>query len=232
MCAWSEDEFMYFISPWHHLQMKLTRHSQEGWHREKVLTFFYLCAWWLCASARLWGFRHRHPHVYIYVNHRFKNICWHIVPTSTWKSSPAPSQSFEVMTGVWICTKPFSLDRKKGKKRKHIINIKSVALHSAKTSFTDVLTLKYEWIAVVASLRTLSRELKAFVLQRRWGNCRIYSRLCLSLILKGKSWDQKKKKQKSYMRMKKKQTTNKNTRKKSSIKVKSSHQSYHRQPSS
>ena len=126
MCVWSEDKFMYFISPWHHFQMKLTRHSQEGRYREKVLIFFSLWAWWLCASTKFWGFSDCHPFVYIYVNHRVKNICWHIVPTSTWKSSPAPSQSFEVMTGVWICTKPFSLSWKKKKKSKHIINIKSI----------------------------------------------------------------------------------------------------------
>ena len=189
MCVWSEDKFMYFISPWHHFQMKLTRHSQEGRYREKVLIFFSLWAWWLCASTKFWGFSDCHPFVYIYVNHRVKNICWHIVPTSTWKSSPAPSQSFEVMTGVWICTKPFSLSWKKKKEKKTHNKHKKHTLHSVRASFTDVLTLKYEWIAVVASLRTLSRELKAFVLQRRWGNRRIYSRLCLSLILKGKSWD-------------------------------------------
>lgn len=28
--------------------------------------------------------------------------------TSIWKSSPAPSQSLEVMIGVWMCAKPFS----------------------------------------------------------------------------------------------------------------------------
>lgn len=68
-----------------------------------------------------------------------------------------------------------------------MINTESLALQSLKNSSIDVLTLKYEWIAVVASLRILNRELKAFVLHLRWGNWRIYSRLCLSLILKGKS---------------------------------------------
>lgn len=52
-----------------------------------------------------------------------------------------------------------------------------------------VLTLKYEWIPEVASLRILKRELKTFVLHLRWGNWRIYSSPCLSLILKGKSWN-------------------------------------------
>lgn len=50
-------------------------------------------------------------------------------------------------------------------------------------------TLKYEWIAAVASLRILNRELKTLVLHLRWGNWRMYSKPCLSLILKGKSWD-------------------------------------------
>lgn len=43
----------------------------------------------------------------------------------------------------------------------------------------------------MAWLRILSRELKAFVLHLRWGNWRTYSTPCLSLILKGKSWNQK-----------------------------------------
>jgi len=42
-------------------------------------------------------------------------------------------------------------------------------------------------MAVVASLRILSRELKAFVRHLRWGNCLVYSREWRSLILKGKS---------------------------------------------
>lgn len=56
--------------------------------------------------------------------------------------------------------------------------------------FSYIFTLKYEWIAAVASLRILNRELKALVLHLRWGNWRIYSTACLSLILKGKSWNQ------------------------------------------
>lgn len=53
-----------------------------------------------------------------------------------------------------------------------------------------IFTLKYEWIAAVASLRILNRELKVLVLHLRWGNWRVYSTACLSLILKGKSWNQ------------------------------------------
>lgn len=49
---------------------------------------------------------------------------------------------------------------------------------------------------------------------------------------KGKILRPKKEKTKELHENEKKKTTNKNTRKKSSIKVKSSHQSYYRQPSS
>lgn len=74
------------------------------------------------------------------------------------------------------------------------INIKW--LHCVQIPIYEQFTLKYEWIAAVASLRILNRELKTLVLHLRWGNWRIYSTLCLSLILKGKSWNQRTKKEK------------------------------------
>lgn len=61
--------------------------------------------------------------------------------TSTWKSSPAPSQSFDVITGVWICTKLLSCNE----------------LH-----LSDTFSLNMRWNVNVMKSITLKRQIKPY----------------------------------------------------------------------
>lgn len=73
----AQDHFISFISPWHHFQMKLTRHRQESRDGEKVLVFVHLWAWWLCESR---GFKQCHS---LLCSHQSRDWWSHVKPQHT-----------------------------------------------------------------------------------------------------------------------------------------------------
>lgn len=169
------------ISPRHYFQVKLTGHGQEGWDGEEgVLIGIALWALWLFWYSHTFTWRRTFTDNTDVQNTK---LIWGLSKMNLF-THVNPKELSCTLTVIWGDDRSVNLSiavfLRKTTKNKNIVMVGRkimIQLYSgyAKVKFLcfERCTLKYEWIAAVASLRILNREPKTLVLHLRWGNWRI-----------------------------------------------------------